>query len=179
MNRSLEFEKDCDLEARRRRSLLSQDPYPLMKSGWNNVAYLLRLRDEDDVEEKVSDALENVSPLEVSERRANTLSSGELERMAFARATVFEPDVLLLDEFTVHLNPHNISGLEDAVDWYLEEKNVAVIMITHNLFQAERISSPSVFLFYGEIIERGSTEKIFDEPEKERTKAFVNGERVF
>jgi len=69
--------------------------------------------------------------------------------------------------------------LEDAVDWYLKEKNAAVVMVTHNLFQAERISESTAFLFDGEIIERDRTEKIFDEPEDERTQAFVNGEMVF
>jgi len=179
MNERLEFENDSDLKARRRMALLSQKPYPLMKSVWDNVAYPLRLRDEDEVEEKVSDALEHVSLLEISDRKASTLSSGELQRMAFARATVFEPDVLLLDEFTAHLDPYNISVLENAVDWYLKEKNAAVIMVTHNLFQAERISSTTAFLFNGEIVEKDRTIKIFDEPEDERTQAFVNGEMVF
>ncbi len=179
MDKCLEFGNDCDLEARRRMALLSQKPYPLMKSVWDNVAYPLRLRDNDDIEKKVSDALEHVSLLDVSDRKATTLSSGELQRMAFARATVFEPDVLLLDEFTAHLDPYNIGVLEDAVEWYLEEKNAAVIMVTHNLFQAERISSTTAFLFDGQIIEKDRTEKIFEEPEDERTQSFVNGEMVF
>ncbi len=179
MNRPLEFENDRDLEARRKMALLSQEPYPLLKSVWNNVAYPLKLRNKDDIEEKVADALEHVSLLDFSDRKASTLSSGELQRMAFARATVFEPDVLLLDEFTAHLDPYNISVLEDAVDWYLNEKNAAVVMVTHNLFQAERISEYTAFLFDGEIVERDRTEKIFDEPEDDRTQAFVNGEMVF
>ncbi|MBS3782169.1 MAG: ATP-binding cassette domain-containing protein [Candidatus Thermoplasmatota archaeon] len=179
MKEPLGFEHDCDLEARRRMALLSQKPYPLMKNVWDNVAYPLRLRDQKEIDKKVSDALEHVSLLETADRKASTLSSGELQRMAFARATVFEPEILLLDEFTAHLDPYNISVLEDAVDWYLKEKNAAIVMVTHNLFQAERISSSTAFLFDGEIIERDRTEKIFNEPEDERTEAFVSGEMVF
>ena len=179
MEELLEFKHDRDLEARRKMALLSQKPYPLMKSVWDNVAYPLRLRDEDDIENRVSNALEHVDLLEKSDRKATTLSSGELQRMAFARATVFEPDVLLLDEFTAHLDPYNISVLEDAVKWYLKEKNAAVVMVTHNLFQAERISSTTAFLFDGKIVEKDKTEELFEEPQDERTRAFVNGEMVF
>ncbi len=179
MKELLEFKHDRDLEARRKMALLSQKPYPLMKSVWDNVAYPLRLRDEDDIENRVSNALEHVDLLEKSGRKATTLSSGELQRMAFARATVFEPDVLLLDEFTAHLDPYNISVLEDAVKWYLEEKNAAVVMVTHNLFQAERISSTTAFLFDGKIVEKNKTEEVFQDPQDERTEAFVNGKMVF
>lgn len=179
MDEPLMFENDRDLEKRRRMALLSQKPYPLMKSVHDNVAYPLRLRDEEGIDDKVSEALEHVNLLEKSDRKASTLSSGELQRMAFARATVFEPDVLLLDEFTAHLDPYNISVLEDAVEWYLKERNAAVVMVTHNLFQAERISSTTAFLFNGKIVEKDDTEKIFEEPDDERTKAFVNGEMVF
>jgi len=179
MDKRLEFKKNSDLEARRKMALLSQKPYPLNKTVSDNVAYPLRLRDEDDIEGRVEEALEHVNLLEFSDRMARTLSSGELQRMAFARATVFEPDVLLLDEFTAHLDPYNISVLEDAVKWYVDEKNSTAVMVTHNLFQAERISSSTAFLFDGKIIERNKTKNIFEDPDDERTQAFVNGEMIF
>jgi len=179
MDEVLKFENDSDLEARRKMALLSQEPFPLSKTVWDNVAYPLRLRDEDEVEERVTDALEHVNLLEMADRMANNLSSGELQRMAFARATVFEPKVLLLDEFTAHLDPYNITVLEDAVEWYVDEKNAAVVMVTHNLFQAKRISHTTALLLEKQIVERGKTEKIFEEPEDDRTQGFVNGEMVF
>lgn len=179
MDEPLRFENDDDLSKRRRMALLSQKPYPLMKSVRGNVAYPLRLRDEEGIDDKVEEALEHVNLLGKADRKASTLSSGELQRMAFARATVFEPDILLLDEFTAHLDPYNINVLEEAVEWYLEERNAAVVMVTHNLFQAERISSTTAFLFDGKIVEKDSTEKIFEDPKDDRTEAFVNGEMVF
>ncbi len=179
MSETLNFEVDSDLETRRKMAFLSQNPYPFKKKVWDNIAYPLRLRDEGEIEDKVSDALEYVNLLDKSDRMANTLSSGELQRMAFARATVFEPQILLLDEFTAHLDPYNISVLEDAVEGYVEEKEAAVVIVTHNLFQAKRISHSTAFLFDGGIVERDETGKIFEEPEDERTEAFVNGEMVF
>ncbi len=179
MDDRLRFDDEADLGARRKMALLSQEPYPLSKTVWENVAYPLHLRDEDDIEERVEDALEHVSLMDMAERNAGTLSSGELQRMAFARATVFEPEVLLLDEFTAHLDPYNISVLEDAVEWYVDEKDTAVVFVTHNLFQAERIAHTTAFLFDGQIIEKGTTEEVFEEAEDERTDAFVNGEMVF
>lgn len=175
----LTFEDEKDLDKRRKMALLSQKPYPFKDTVWENVAYPLRLRSEEEIDDKVSDALEHVSLLEMADRRAGTLSSGELQRMAFARATVFGPDVLLLDEFTAHLDPYNISVLEDAVEWYVDSKGAAAVMVTHNLFQAKRISHSTALLFDGRIIEKDSTEKIFEYPEDERTEAFVNGEMVF
>lgn len=179
MGEPLTFEDEKDLDKRRKMALLSQKPYPFKETVWENVAYPLRLRGEEEIDDKVSDALEHVSLLEMADRQAGTLSSGELQRMAFARATVFEPDVLLLDEFTAHLDPYNISVLEDAVEWYVDNKGAAAVMVTHNLFQAKRISHSTALLFDGRIIEKDNTEKIFENPEDERTKAFVNGEMVF
>jgi len=178
MGEVLRFCNGSDLSVRRRMSYLSQKPVALRSTVWDNVAYPLRLRGFTDVDRRVSGALEHVSLMDMRDRPACTLSGGELQRMAFARATVYEPEILLLDEFTAHLDPYNITVLERAVKDYLEERG-AVVMVTHNLFQAKRISSSAAFLFDGRIVEKGATASFFEYPEDERTLAFVNGEMVF
>ena len=99
--------------------------------------------------------------------------------MAFARATVFNPEILLLDEFTSHLDPYNIKVLESAVFSYMKERDATVIMVTHNLFQAKRISVSTAFLLDGKVIEKGETKRVFNDPMDDRTRAFVEGEMVF
>jgi tungstate transport system ATP-binding protein len=173
------YENDHDLEMRRRKVMNSQKPIPIRDSVWENIAYPLRIRGIENVEEMVEASLESVGLKDVAQNRGNTLSGGELQRMAFARATVFEPDILLLDEFTAHLDPYNIKVLESAVLSYRKRKNATIVMVTHNLFQARRISSSTAFLYDGGIVEKDATDKIFAEPTDERTAAFVRGEMVF
>ena len=99
--------------------------------------------------------------------------------MAFARATVFEPTLLLLDEFTANLDPQNVKVLEQAVLTYQRERGATVVIVTHNLFQARRVSTVAAFLLDGRLVEVGPTEQMFEGAEDERTRAFVNGEMVF
>ena len=131
------------------------------------------------IADRVARALEHVRLEGKEERMATTLSGGELQRLAFARATVYDPKLLLLDEFTAHLDPYNIKVLEGAVKWYREELGGTVIMVTHNIFQAKRISSSAAFLLDGRIVEKGETGKVFESPSDDRTQRFVNGEMVF
>lgn len=178
------FENNEDLEVRRRMAMISQKPVSFRTSVWENIAYPLRIRGEnvegdEDMDAKIERALEGVGLQDMAQNPGTSLSGGELQRMAFARATVYKPDILLLDEFTAHLDPYNINVLEDAVLSYRKERDATVVMVTHNLFQAKRISSSSAFLLDGNVVEKNSTDRIFNEPTDERTGAFVRGEMVF
>jgi tungstate transport system ATP-binding protein len=144
-----------------------------------NVAYGLRVRGVDDVDQAVREALEHVGLTDLQDRSAPGLSGGEMQRMAFARATIFEPKVLLLDEFTANLDPQNVGMLERAVVDYQSAMGATVIIVTHNLYQARRISTRTALLLGGKIVEVGPTRDIFEDPEDDRTRAFVNGEMVF
>jgi len=177
MGERLTFDTEADLEVRRRMSLVSQSPVAFRNTVRYNVQYPLVLRDTVDTA-RVDEALERVRMLEMADQPAPTLSGGELQRMAFARAIVYRPALLLLDEFTSHLDPYNIKVLEEGVRWYIEEGGT-VVMVTHNLFQAKRISSSTAFLLDGAMVESGPTDEVFNDPVDERTRAFVCGEMVF
>ena len=175
----LKYHNNEDLGVRRRMAMIAQKPIAFRSTVWENIAYPLMIRGEGGVEERIEHALKSVGLQTVTEQPATALSGGELQRMAFARATVYNPDILLLDEFTAHLDPYNIKVLEDAVLSYQKERNATIVMVTHNLFQAKRISSSSAFLLDGNIVEKNVTQKIFNDPEDTRTGAFVRGEMVF
>lgn len=175
----LTFENGKDLDIRRKMVYILQKPVAFRGSVMDNVAYGLKIRGVEDNDEKVINALKLVGLEDLIENKAVTLSGGELQRMAFARAVIFDPSILLLDEFTANLDPYNIRLLEDALLRYQIETGATVVIVTHNLFQAKRISKTSGFLFGGKIVEKGPTDKLFSEPDDPKTRAFVNGEMIF
>jgi tungstate transport system ATP-binding protein len=175
----LTYDNGGDIQVRRRMAFILQKPVAFRDTVRNNVTYGLRVRGEQDVIESADRALEAVGLESLAEQQATTLSGGEMQRMAFARATVFQPSVLLLDEFTANLDPHNVGVLEKAVQTYHEERGATVIIVTHNLFQAKRVSTKAAFMLGGRMVEVGPTEHIFGDPADPRTRAFVNGEMVF
>jgi tungstate transport system ATP-binding protein len=175
----LTFDNGRDLPVLRRMAYILQKPVAFSSTVFDNVAFGLRVRGVLDVEGPVERALEMVGLLDLSDRMAPKLSGGEMQRMAFARATVFGPSILLLDEFTANLDPQNVALLEDAVLRYHEEKDATVVIVTHNLFQAKRVSRTATLMLDGGLVEQGPTKSLFEEPESDRTRAYVSGEMVF
>jgi tungstate transport system ATP-binding protein len=175
----LTFDNGRDLAVRRRMAYILQKPVAFNATVFENVAYGLRVRKDQDVESQVETALEAVGLTRLRDRTATCLSGGEMQRMAFARATVFEPEILLLDEFTANLDPQNVGMLEQAVLRYHRDRGATIVIVTHNLFQAKRVSTTTALLMDGALIETGPTERLFEEPEDGRTRAFVKGEMVF
>src|SRR2546428_1369366 len=96
--------------------------------------------------------------------RASVLSAGEAQRVAFARAVVVRPDLLMLDEFTANLDPTNVNILEAAVREYNRTAGSTVIVVTHNLFQAKRLARRVALLLDGRIVEAGRVEEFFENP---------------
>lgn len=175
----LTYDKGHDLAVKRHMAFILQKPVAFKETVSENVAYGLRVRGLEDTKDQVAHALEAVGLAQMGDRMATRLSGGEMQRMAFARATVFEPSILLLDEFTANLDPQNVGVLERAVVTYQRERNATVVIVTHNLFQARRISTRTALLLGGRLVETGPTDRIFEEPDDERTRAFVSGEMVF
>ncbi|MCJ7667672.1 MAG: phosphate ABC transporter ATP-binding protein, partial [Anaerolineae bacterium] len=101
------------------------------------------------------------------------------QRVALARAMVIEPEVLLLDEPTANLDPYNVSLMEEIITSIKEQRGTTIVLVTHNVFQARRLSDRVAFILGGRIIEVGKTEKVFTEPQDPRTAAFVQGEMVY
>ena len=117
--------------------------------------------------------------MDLAIRRADTLSGGEAQRVAIARAIAFEPELLLLDEPTANLDPYNIELIEEMIAGLARSKDITVVIVTHNVFQARRIADHVIFVNQGKIVEMGTTEKIFTEPDQESTRLFVEGRMVY
>lgn len=137
-----------------------------------------RLVTRADPSPAVTDALETVGLADKAEQNALLLSGGEAQRVAFARALAVEPTVMLLDEPTSNLDPRNTAVLEDAV-LEARDRGVGVVVATHDMHQAERISDRVAFLLDGRLVETGTPERIFESPRDPRTRQFVNGELIY
>ncbi|EMA40035.1 amino acid ABC transporter ATP-binding protein [Halobiforma nitratireducens] len=124
------------------------------------------------------EALETVGLQEKANQDAASLSGGEAQRVAFARALAYEPDVLLLDEPTSDLDPRNTAVIENAV-LEAKKRGIGVAIATHDMHQAERIADRVAVLLGDGVIEVGDTETVFESPADERTRKFIDGELIY
>ena len=173
--------KKADL-ARRAIGMVLQKPVVLNRSVANNLAYALMIRgwDEDKAARKVDTELIRLGLYERRKKNAKTLSGGEMQRLCFARATIHEPEILLLDEFAANLDPTNVALLEEQVKGYMEQDATrTAVVVTHNMFQARRMCDRVALMWDGEIIEVADRTDFFENPKDERTAAFVKGETVY
>jgi tungstate transport system ATP-binding protein len=167
---------------RKRIGMVLQKPVVLNRSVANNLAYSLVIRgwDQKDIARVVSQELKKLGLEGRAKKNARTLSGGEMQRLSFSRATVFSPDLLLLDEFAANLDPCNVALLEDMVRAFLaEDEKRAVVLVTHNIFQARRLCDRIALMWDGGLIEVADNKKFFENPDDERTAAFVKGDVVF
>lgn len=165
---------------RMRVGMVFQKPNPFPKSIYENVAYGLRIRGEKRkpiLDEKIEYGLK-LSALwdEVKDRlhdSGTSLSGGQQQRLCIARAMATEPEVLLLDEPTSALDPIATAKIEDLIQDLAG--NVTVIIVTHNMQQAARVSKNTAFMYMGELIEYGSTNTIFTNPKIQKTHDYITG----
>ncbi len=167
-------------EIRMKMAMVFQNPSLFQRTVNDNVAYALRIRNHppEEIDKKVKRALKLVGLFDSKHQFAPTLSAGEAQRVSFARAIVYEPELLLLDEFTANLDPANVQLLEEAVLKYHKETNCTIVLATHNLFQAKRLAHKVAFFLNGEVVESQTKEKFFECPKNPTTKAFLSGELV-
>jgi tungstate transport system ATP-binding protein len=171
--------REMPLELRRRVVSIFQHPVLLNRSVADNVAYGLRLRQGRGDASLVREALVEVGLEKMAQQRARSLSGGEAQRVALARALVLGPDVLLLDEPTANLDPHNVGLIETILRRQNQEHGVTLVLVTHNVFQARRLAKRIALLLEGRVIELVSTEAFFSRASDPRTKAFVQGDMVY
>lgn len=173
--------KDIDpIEVRMRIGMVFQKPNPFPKSVFENVAYGLRVRGvsrKSVLEEKVEKALRGAALWdEVKDRLhglAFNLSGGQLQRLCIARALANEPEILLFDEPTSALDPIATARVEELVTEL--KKNVSILIVTHNMQQAGRISDYTAFMYMGDLIEFDRTEQIFTAPSNKLTEEYITG----
>jgi tungstate transport system ATP-binding protein len=171
---------DRDLDTRRRIAMILQKPVVFRGSVLRNATYGLRVRkvDADEACRRAEEALGSVGLGGLAGRTASTLSGGEVQRLAFARAAVLRPELMLLDEFTANLDPANIAMLEKGVRAF-RESGGTVVMVTHNLAQARRLADRVCLLLGGKLAETGPSKEFFDSPKTKPARDFLDGTMVW
>jgi tungstate transport system ATP-binding protein len=146
---------------------------------YDNIAYGLRVNrvTRREIPEKVKSALAFVNLSGFEKRKARNLSSGEQQRVALARALALDRAVLLIDEPTANLDPANTAIIEQSVRKAARSR--VVVLTTHNLAQARRMSDSVAHLYQGRVVEQDETTRFFANPRDERTRLFINGELQF
>jgi phosphate transport system ATP-binding protein len=168
------------IEVRMRISMVFQKPNPFPKTIFENVAYGLRVRGERNrrmIESRVEEALRGAALWEESKDRLHesgmALSGGQQQRLCIARALATDPEILLFDEPTSALDPIATARIEELVN-ELRQK-VTIIIVTHNMQQAARISDFTAFMYLGELIEFDKTDHMFTNPSKKLTEEYITG----
>jgi phosphate transport system ATP-binding protein len=168
------------IEVRMRISMVFQKPNPFPKSIYENVAYGLRVRGEKSksyIEDKVEAALKNAALWnEVKDRLkdlAFNLSGGQQQRLCIARSLATDPELILFDEPTSALDPIATASIEELIG---EIKNTTTILIvTHNMQQAARVSNYVAYMYLGELMEFGETDAIYTKPQRKETEDYITG----
>ena len=168
------------IEVRMRVGMVFQKPNPFPKSIYENVAYGLRVRGENNkrvLDDKVEQALKGGALWEEVKDRLNDLASnlsgGQQQRLCIARALATDPELLLFDEPTSALDPIATGAIEELV--HELKKRVTILIVTHNMQQAARVSQRTAFFHLGDLVEVGDTEEIFTNPRDERTQGYITG----
>ncbi|HWR88154.1 MAG TPA: phosphate ABC transporter ATP-binding protein PstB [Acidiferrobacterales bacterium] len=168
------------IEVRMRISMVFQKPNPFPKTIYENVAYGLRVRGvrrKGVIDEKVEQALQRAALWEeVKDRlhqQAYNLSGGQQQRLCIARALATEPEIVLFDEPTSALDPIATARIEELMH-ELKER-VTIIIVTHNMQQAARVSDYTAFMYLGEVVEFSNTNQLFTNPSKKQTEDYITG----
>jgi len=175
------YDKSVDVvELRKRVGMIFQKSNPFPKSIYENVAYgpkINGMRDKSKLDEIVETSLKRSALWgEVKDdlkKSAFALSGGQQQRLCIARALAVDPEVLLMDEPASALDPIATAKIEELI--YELKENYTIVIVTHNMQQAARVSDHTAFFYLGELIEFGETKKMFTTPEKKQTEEYITG----
>ena len=175
------YQEDIDVvEIRKKIGMVFQKPNPFPKSIYENVAYgpkIHGIRDKKELDEIVERSLKAAALWdEVKDRlheSALSLSGGEQQRLCIARALAVEPEVILMDEPCSALDPVATAKIEDLINEL--KKKYTVVIVTHNMQQAARVSDYTGFMYLGRLVEFGETKQIFENPREELTEKYITG----
>ena len=168
------------IEVRMRLAMVFQKPNPFPKSIYENVAYGLRVRGvkkRSELDEKIEDSLRGAALWDEVKHRLNDLASGlsggQQQRLCIARALATDPEVLLFDEPTSALDPIATGSIEELINQL--KSRVTILIVTHNMQQAARVSDFTAYMYLGELLEFGWTDEIFVKPKNKRTEDYITG----
>lgn len=168
------------IEVRMRIGMVFQKPNPFPKSIFENVAYGLRIRGEKSpstLQDKVEQALRDAALWkEVKDRMndpASALSGGQQQRLCIARSLATQPELLLFDEPTSALDPIATGLIEELI--HELKKQVTILIVTHNMQQAARVSDNTAYMYLGDLVEFGPTQQMFMKPSKKQTEDYITG----
>jgi phosphate transport system ATP-binding protein len=168
------------VDLRKKVGMVFQKPNPFPKSIFDNVAYGLRvhgIEDKSVLAERVEESLKGAAlwdeVKDKLDKSAMGLSGGQQQRLCIARTIAVNPEVILMDEPASALDPISTTKIEDLI--HKLKKDYTIIIVTHNMQQATRVSKYTAFFLHGEIVESGLTDKIFIEPEDKRTEDYITG----
>lgn len=175
------YKKDVDVvELRRRVGMVFQSPNPFSKSVYDNITYgpkISGIKDKDRLDEIVEKSLKSAAIWdEVKDKldqNALSFSGGQQQRICIARTLSVNPNIILMDEPTSALDPISTSAIEDLLDGLKNE--YTIVIVTHNMQQAARISDQTAFFLTGEVIEMANTIDIFENPKDKRTEDYITG----
>ncbi len=177
----LDIKKENDfIKLRQRVGMIFQKPTPFPMSIYDNVAYGLRLagiKDRSVLDEQVENALKGAAIWSETKDRlkqsAMGMSGGQQQRLCIARAVALKPEVMLFDEPTSALDPISTRAIEELISEL--KKDISIVIVTHNMQQASRLSDYTAFMYLGELIEYNKTDKIFLNPKEKLTEDYVTG----
>lgn len=174
------YAPDVDpVEIRRKIGMVFQKPNPFPKTIYNNIAYGPKLTGiaVDDMAALVEQSLKQAvlwdEVKDILNKSAMNLSGGQQQRLCIARALAMKPDVLLMDEPTSALDPISTAKIEELIEEL--KKDYTIIIVTHNMQQAARISDETAFFYLGNLVEYNKTEKIFTNPDVKQTEDYITG----
>lgn len=175
------YDKSTDLSALRKNvGMVFQKPNPFPMSVYDNIAFAPRtfgIRKKSELDEIVETSLKKASIWdEVKDRLKKSalgLSGGQQQRLCIARSLAAQPKILLMDEPTSALDPISTGKIEELMNEL--EKELTIIVVTHNMQQATRVADKTAFFYLGELVEYGETEQIFSTPKDERTERYITG----
>ncbi len=175
------YDKSVNVAALRRRvGMVFQKPNPFPKTIYENVAYGLRIQGINDrqiLDEVVEKSLRGAALWDEAKNRLNDnalgLSGGQQQRLVIARAIAIEPEVILLDEPASALDPISTLKIEELINELKD--NYTIVIVTHNMQQAARVSDYTAFMYMGELIEFGETSELFTNPAKKQTEDYITG----
>jgi phosphate transport system ATP-binding protein len=175
------LDKDVDpVPLRRRVGMVFQKPNPFPKNIYENIAYSLKIhgiRNKKELDKIITRSLKDAALWgEVGDRLRDSalgLSGGQQQRLCIARALAIEPEVILMDEPCSALDPIATAKIEDLINEL--KKDYTVVIVTHNMQQAARVSDYTGFFYLGELIEYGETKQIFENPKEELTEKYMTG----